>query len=313
MTRGYKNVSLIRQLHLEVSDGHSLYIEERGNPEGQPVLFLHGGPGGSISDKSFHFFNPDKYHIIAFDQRGTGQSRPFLSLENNTVDASVEDIEAIRQHLNINNWIIFGGSYGSTLALAYAIKYPKSVQHMVLRGIFLGRQEDIDWLFEGGAGNFYPEEFAKFKNFVPENRQNHIVKGYYEIMMNGDISMRNEASKAWADWESGLTTIIPNFNEDPKITNSDLSLGLLEAHYFANNMFWDDDNYLLNNMSEIADIPIDIVHGRLDVDCRVKGAYDLKEAHLLNQLHVVEGGAHSPFEPVMMEKLVSIMDRLARN
>lgn len=311
MTTSYVNDAIIRQYYIEVSDGHSLYVEERGNPAGIPVLFLHGGPGGRISDKSFQFFNPRKYRVIAFDQRGTGKSRPFLSLQNNTIDASVEDIETLRHYLKITDWCVFGGSYGSTLALAYAIKYPDHLRHLILRGIFLGRQEDIDWLFEGGAGNFYPKEFETFKKLISEDKQDNLVKSYYNMMMSGDRYRSEQAMKHWADWESGLTTIIPEFNQAKEITQDDMSLALLEAHYFANGMFWDDDNYLLNNLWQIGAIPMDIVHGRLDIDCRVKGAYELHEAHLLSRLHVIEGGAHSPYEPLMMTTLIKIMDQIS--
>lgn len=313
MTRAYINTPIINKYHLEVSDGHQLYVEECGNPDGIPVLFLHGGPGGSISELSRRFFNPDRYHIILFDQRGTGQSKPFLSLKNNTVDASVHDIEVIRDYFNISSWIIFGGSYGSTLALAYAIQYKKYVQHLVLRGIFLGRQSDVDWLFKFGASEFYPQSFERFKNFVEESQQDDLVSAYYELMTSGDDELFNKACKSWNQWESSVVHHNPvEVNEDA-VSSSDLSIGLLEAHYFYHKMFWDDDNYILNNIHVIKDLPIDIYHGRYDVDCRISGAVELAKALDNANLHIIEGAGHSPFEPLLFTALVNKMDELSQS
>lgn len=308
--QGYLNTTLNKKHHIEVDNTHTLYIEESGNPEGEPVVFLHGGPGGSINEKSRRFFDPKYYRIIAFDQRGTGKSTPFLSLENNTIFDSVKDMEVIREELNIETWYVFGGSYGSTLALVYALFYPKKVKHLILRGIFLGRQADIDWLYINGPKNFYPEEYKNFVDFIDKDKKDHLVEAYYEKMTTGDEKMKKLAMKKWADWESGLVNIFPDFNRNPEIKESDLSTGLLEAHYFANNMFWDEDNYILNRIHKIKNIPIDIVHGRYDVNCRVSGAYELKEQAPSAKLHVIEAGAHSPYEPYMMSKLVEIMDSI---
>lgn len=308
--QGYLNIPLNEKHFVKVDDTHTLYVEEAGNPKGEPVVFLHGGPGGSINEKARRFFDPKYYRIIAFDQRGTGKSTPFLSLKNNTVFHSVEDMEVIRKELGIDRWYVFGGSYGSTLSLVYAITHPDRVKHLILRGIFLGRQEDIDWLYLNGPKNFYPEEYKEFVEFIEEDKRDHLVEAYYEKMTTGDEDTRRLAMKKWADWESGLVNIFPNFNRSEKIEDSDLSIGLLEAHYFANKMFWPEDNYILNNSDKIKHIPMDIVHGRYDVNCRVHGAYELKEALPEAKLHVIEAGAHSPYEPYMMNELVGIVDRL---
>ena len=311
-TQGYLNSPLNESYEIKVDDVHTLYVEESGNPDGEPVVFLHGGPGGSISEKSRRFFDPKHYRIIAFDQRGTGKSTPFLSLENNTIFHSVSDMEVIREKLEIDNWYVFGGSYGTTLALVYAITHPKRVRHLILRGIFLGRQEDIDWLYLNGPKNFYPKEYQEFIEWIDEEDRGDLIKAYYHKMTTGDEETRKLTMKKWADWESGLVNIFPKFNQNPKIKDSDLSIGLLEAHYFANHMFWPEENYILNHADKLQSIPIDIVHGRYDVNCRVHSAYELKNALPHAQLHIIEAGAHSPYEPYMMNELVEIMDQLVQ-
>lgn len=307
MDLGYLNIPVLSTTYVNVTEGHSLYVEESGNPDGIPVVFLHGGPGGSISEKSRRFFNPKNFRIISFDQRGTGKSKPFLSLDNNTVDASVEDMETIRQHFNIESWIVFGGSYGSTLALAYAIKYQKYVKHLVLRGIFLGRQSDIDWLFQFGASEFYPETFEIFRSFVGATLQHNLVQAYYTIMTEGTDAERANACKQWNNWESSIIHHKPIEQLVEEVTAADLSLGLLEAHYFQHQMFWEDDNYLLNHVSAI-EVPVDIVHGRYDVDCRVSGAYELHQRLPHSKLHIIEEAGHSPYESKMFQTLLDIMD-----
>lgn len=307
---GYYNTPINETYRLDVGHGHNLYIEECGNPTGQPVLFLHGGPGGAVSETSRRFFDPTYYRIILFDQRGSGKSTPFLEVENNSILYSVRDIELIREYLKIEAWFVFGGSYGSTLALAYAIDYPQRVQRLILRGIFLGRQEDVDWLFRFGASEFYPEEFAKFKQHVPIDQQDDLVSAYYRLMTSGNESERNAACKAWSDWEGGIVTLLKPALINNQIEASDLSLGLLEAHYFANQMFWKEDNYLLNRSQRLANIPMAIFHGRYDVDCRLSGAYDLKKACPHADLSVVELAAHSPNEGPLFNALVTHMDDL---
>lgn len=309
-TLGYFNTPVNSTHYLAVDDVHTLFIEECGNPEGQPILFLHGGPGGGVSEQSRRFFDPAYYRIILFDQRGCGKSTPFLSLENNTILTSVRDIEKIREYLNIDSWFVFGGSYGSTLALAYAVDYPQRVKHLILRGIFLGRQEDVDWLFKFGASEFYPEEFSQFKQQVDIDQQNDLVSAYYRLMLTDDEGNFQRACKAWSDWESSIVTLVKPTIRNKPIEASDLSLGLLEAHYFANQMFWKEDNYLLNRVHRLRDISMAIFHGRYDIDCRVSGAYDLKQACPHAELTIVELAAHSPNEGPLFEALVSYMEDL---
>lgn len=314
-TKGYYNTPVNQYYHLEVDAHHTLYIEECGNPEGVPVVFLHGGPGGAISEASRRFFDPSYYRIILFDQRGSGQSKPFLSLQDNTILYSVSDIEKIRQHLGIDQWILFGGSYGSTLALTYAIHYPHTVMQLVLRGIFLGRQSDIDWLFKEGASEFYPVEFDRFKSYVQPGQQHDLVSAYYRLMTGGDEAIREAACLAWSSWEGGIVKMVNTPTPDTasksqKAEPHDLSLGLLEAHYFANQMFWKEDNFILNRAHQLADIPMSIYHGRYDVDCRVSCAYDLKQACPHASLNIVELASHSPNEGPLFDELVNCMDQL---
>ena len=308
---GYENTNLNKSFYLQVDDIHEIYIEDVGNPNGEAVIFLHGGPGGGISEKSRTFFNPQKYHVILFDQRGVGRSKPFLELSNNTVLDSVSDIEKIREYYGFEKMHVFGGSYGSTLALAYAIHFPERVKSLTLRGIFLGRKEDIDWLYNGGASYFYPEEYQRFKNYIPEAEQDDLVDAYYRRMRSPKIASRNEACKRWSDWESNVSYLISEYIDlAGEVTNTDLSLGLMEAHYFANRMFWYEDNYLLNRAERLAKIPMTIFHGRYDINCRPSGAFALKQACPHAELKIIEACGHSSFEKELYKALVFHMDDL---
>ncbi|MDO5738460.1 MAG: prolyl aminopeptidase [Eubacteriales bacterium] len=262
---------------LEVGDGHKLALYRHGNPEGETVLVLHGGPGGKITAKSLSFFDLFKFDVIAFDQRGCGESTPFASLEKNDINYLVSDIEKIREHYGIEKWSLFGGSFGTTLAMSYAIAHPERVKGMVLRGVFLGRQEDIDWLYQEGASYFYPENFARYRDFLPADRHDDIVQAYYEIFSGDDEEKIKEASLHWANWEMGLVRLKPHpVNFQAKAKAKDISLAKLECHYFANNLGWDEGNYILDHTPQIEDIKTIIVHGRYDVDCRPSGAFELK-------------------------------------
>lgn len=307
---GYRQTPAGESFYFPVGDRHELYVEICGSPRGIPVVFLHGGPGSSISEKCRWFFNPEKYRIVLFDQRGTGKSRPFLSLKDNTPFATIGDAEALRQHLGIEKWIVFGGSYGTTLGLLYGILYPGRILHIVLRGIFLGRKEDVSWLFQSGAGDFYPQEFEKFRNFIQPGRRGDLVRAYYELMTGPDRQTAEAACKHWSDWENGLLRMKDNV-PGTEIRPGDLSGALLEAHYFINGMFWDDDNYLLNNTHRLKDIAIDVFHGRFDVDCRPAGAYRLKKNCPHVNLQFVQEAGHYPYDSPLFDLLAGKMDELA--
>lgn len=306
----YLNIEPYRTHFLKVSDIHEIYVEECGNPNGEPVIFLHGGPGGCISEKSRHFFDPDYYHIVLFDQRGCGKSTPFAELSENNIFHLVEDMEKIREFLNIESWHIFGGSFGSTLALTYAISHPENVKSLILRGIFLGRKEDIDWLYQEGASYLFPDVFEPFRNYIEEGRRHELVRAYYEKLTSEDESVRKAAAKRWSTWENSIITLLPPDPLPSECTDYDVSLARLECHYFVHNMSWDDDNYILNRVKNLSHIPTHIVHGRYDVDCRPSGAYELHKALPGSTLVFVDAAGHSPYEEGMMQRLLAIMEEL---
>ena len=311
---GYLNTPVFASHHISVGSGHTLYVEEAGKPQGCPVVFLHGGPGGQVGEASRRFFDPEFYRIILVDQRGCGKSQPFLSLEANTVLDSVADLEIIRQTLNIEDWHVFGGSYGSTLALTYAIHHAERVKSLILRGIFLGRQEDSDWLFQFGASEFYPEAFALFRDFIPQEEQDDLVAAYYRRMIGENQDLAEEAMKRWSAWEGSVITLRPNFPDpDAELAPVDRSLGLLEAHYFANKMFWGEDNYILNRAHLLKDIPMSIFHGRYDVDCRPSGAYALAQACPHAKFQIVEEAGHSPQDAPLFEALLGAMEAIKQD
>lgn len=309
---GYKNAKKFAEHKLPVSDLHTLSIEEWGNPEGIPVIFIHGGPGGMVTKMSTIFFNPEKYRIILYDQRGCGKSTPFNELKENTFPELIDDLEKIRLHLNIPKWHLFGGSFGTTLAIAYAIKYPDRVKGMILRGIFLGRDEDIQWLYQDGAGYFFPEVFAEFRDYISKDKQDDLISAYYKIFTSDDVKEKEKACKIWSNWEDSIVNLIPEPLSD-EIFPVNLTLATLECHYFANHMFWDDDNFILNNIEKIQHIPMKIVHGRYDVDCRPLGAYELAQKHKNCNLYIVDASGHSPYQPLMLKKLIEITDNLDIN
>ncbi|MDY5306571.1 prolyl aminopeptidase [Fusobacterium gastrosuis] len=306
----YPEINPYNSFMLKVSDIHSIYVEECGNPNGEPIVFLHGGPGGRIMPKARRFFDPDFYRIILFDQRGTGNSEPFISLEENNIFFLIEDMEKIRKHLNIDKWHIFGGSFGSTLALVYSINFPERVKSMVLRGIFLGRQEDIDWLYQNGASYFYPEKFEIFKNHIEKDKQNNLIEAYYEKLTSSDKETMKKAAKIWSNWESGVVELISTFVPTNDINSSDISLAVLECHYFKNKMSWSDDNYIINNAKKIKKIPTYIVHGRYDVDCRVSGAYELAKNLENCKLEIIEAAGHTPYSDNMKSKLIEFLEEI---
>lgn len=297
---------------IKVDDTHEIYYEESGNPNGQPVVFLHGGPGCGTSPTCRRYFDPEFYRIIVFDQRGSGQSTPHACLENNDTWHIIEDMEKIRIELNIDKWLVFGGSWGSTLALCYAIKHPERTQGLVLRGIFLGRREDIEWIYEvGGASNIQPEAFERYINIIPVEERQDIIAAYYKRLTSPDKVTREVAAKEWSMWEGSLVTLLP----DPNLENSfgdinfAISMATIECHFWMNNMFWEDDNFILNNCHIIKDIPTVIVHGRYDVDCRVIGAYLLSKELNDCELKIVADAGHSSGEPGIVSELVKATDK----
>lgn len=291
---------------LKVSPLHEVYLEQSGNPDGQPILFLHGGPGGGTSPKHRQFFDPAHYRIVLFDQRGCGKSKPPAELEENSTPDLIHDIELIRKHLGFRSWIVFGGSWGSTLALAYAVKYPSKVKGLILRGIFLCRKEEIQWFYQNGASNLFPDLWDEYLAPIPAGERDDLVAAYHKLLTGSDEKKKMAAAKAWSKWEGGTSSLLPNeelvssFEEDKHA----LEFARIENHYFTNNAFFDSDNYLLENAGALSNIPGIIVHGRYDVVCPLKNAWDLNKAWPESQLHIVPDAGHSAWEPGIQTKLV---------
>ena len=309
----YPEIEPYRTGRLPVSDQHALYVEECGNPDGLPVVFLHGGPGAGLSPYHRRFFDPERYRVVLFDQRGAGRSTPFASLDANTTQDLVADIEKIRTHLGIGHWMVFGGSWGSTLALAYAEAYPERVTALVLRGIFLGRAEELRWFNEmdGGARRIFPERWARYRDFIPEAERGDMIEAYWRRLDGEDEALRLAAARAWSAWEGGSTTLVhdPDAPGDFEEPHKAVSLARLEAHYFRHGMFLQSDQ-LLRDIDRIRHIPGVIVHGRYDIICPATTAFDLHLAWPEAAFHIVLAG-HSASDPAIVDKLIEATDRFA--
>jgi proline iminopeptidase len=297
---------------LDVGDGHELYWEESGNPDGKPVVFLHGGPGGGCTPKMRQFFDPQAYRIVLFDQRGAGKSRPHAGLEANTTWHLVEDIEKLRRELGIERWLVFGGSWGSTLALAYAETHPDRVTELVLRGIFLLRKQEIDWFYQHGASLLFPDLWRGFLEPIPESERHDMLRAYHRRLTSDDPRTRLRAAKAWSVWEGSTSTLLPSaevrktFEEDRMA----LAMARIECHYFVNGGFM-EEGQLLRNVDRIRHIPGVIVQGRYDVVCPAVSAYELSLAWPEASLRIVPDAGHAAFEPGNVHELVSATDRFA--
>ncbi|CAK7037043.1 MAG: Proline iminopeptidase [Peptostreptococcus russellii] len=295
---------------IKVDDVHNIYYEESGNPNGKPVVFLHGGPGCGTAPSCRQFFDPEFYRIILFDQRGSGKSTPHANLTNNDTDSIISDMEKIREKLGIEKWLVFGGSWGSTLALSYAIKHPEKVVGLVLRGIFLGRQEDIDWIYqEGGASNIFPDKWEDYVSVIPEAERDDIITAYYKRLTSDDRATRVEAARAWSMWEGSIVTLLPNEDVVNDFGDEDyaISMATIECHFWMNNMFRENRNYILDEADIIKDIPTTIVHGRYDMDCRFIGAWLLSKKLNNCDLNITISG-HSSGEPEIIDRLVKATD-----
>jgi proline iminopeptidase len=261
---------------LKVSAIHELYYEQCGNPNGKPAVFLHGGPGGGISPDYRRYFNPDVYRLVLFDQRGSGQSTPHASLEENTTWDLVADIERLREHLQIRHWQVFGGSWGSTLALAYAETHPDRVRELVLRGIFLCRPQEIQWFYQEGASAIFPDVWEEYLKVIPESERDDLVSAYYRRLTSEDDAVRLEAARAWSIWEGSTSKLFFDPASIEKFADPEFALAFarIECHYFMNNSFFSSDNYLIEHIDSIRPIPGVIVQGRYDVVCPIASAWD---------------------------------------
>jgi len=311
MNELYPETTPFNHFLLPVGDSHQLYVEQCGNPKGQPVVFIHGGPGVGCSSNDRRFFNPEKYHIILFDQRGCGRSLPFGSLENNETTLLVADIEKIRLQLNIKKWHVFGGSWGSTLSLAYAQTHPEFVMSLVLRGIFLGRAEDTRWAFEGGGGTrLFPDYWQEFLDALPEGENQTSVKAAYNIMIGDDKVAAEKVAQAWAKWEIRCCTLKPNEEFVAALTDDDScwTLSRHEAHYMAHGCFL-TENQLLANCDKIQEIPTVIVHGRYDIICPFDNAWLLHQQLPNSELFSTIAG-HASIEPETRHQLINATNKM---
>jgi len=298
---------------LDVGDGHELYYEVSGNPAGLPVVFLHGGPGGGTSPVQRRFFNPARYRIVLFDQRGCGRSRPHAGLNANTSWHLVDDIERLREHLGIDRWLVFGGSWGSTLALLYAQAHPDRVAGLVLRGIFLMRQQELDWFYRHGTNAIFPEAWDEFISYLPEEERDDPVAAYHRRLTGQDAALRLEAARLWSRWESRCVTLLPDERQVSHANAEDFALAFarIESHYFLHKGFLDRDNRILEDCPRIAHLPTVIVQGRYDAICPPVSAFELARALPKAELRMVPDAGHSAFEPSIVHELVSATDRFA--
>ncbi|MFK5998487.1 MAG: prolyl aminopeptidase [Rhodobacterales bacterium] len=296
---------------LEVSDGHTLYVEECGNPEGIPVVVLHGGPGGGCSPGMRRFFHPDVYRIILFDQRGCGRSTPHASVENNTTWHLVEDIERIRTHLGVESWIVFGGSWGATLSLIYAQTHPACVRHLVLRGVFLMTQAELDWFYGGKAGWFFPEEWENFASLLPSDEREDMIAGYAKRLFGADESTKIDFARAWTGWESALASLESRCTPNATPAAYACAFARIENHYFSNKGFLDVDGQIMRDVGRLKDIPGTIVQGRYDMVCPPETAYRLHQAWPMSRLIIASKSGHALSEPQITSALVGVMDELA--
>lgn len=296
---------------LPVSGLHTLYYEQCGNPDGKPVVFLHGGPGGGCNPKCRRFFDPAAYRIVLFDQRGCGRSTPHAELRENTTWDLVADIERLREHLGIDRWQVFGGSWGSTLALAYAETHPDRVTELVLRGIFMLRRKELEWFYQGGCDMIYPDAWETYLAAIPEVEHGDLISAYHRRLTSDDPAVRLAAARAWSVWEAGTSFLLQNADYMQSSDEGEFALAFarIENHYFVNGGFFEHDDQLLRNVERIRNIPAVIVQGRHDVVCPMRSAWDLHRAWPEADLRIVADAGHSAFEPGNVHELVEATDR----
>ena len=309
----YPEIEPFETGRLPVGDGHELYFEQCGNPDGKPVVFLHGGPGAGCSPKARRFFDPRRYRIVLFDQRGCGRSTPHASLVANTTWHLVADIERLRMHLGIERWQVFGGSWGSTLALAYAQTHPNRVTELVLRGIFMLRLWELEWFYQAGADALFPDAWDDYLAAIPPVERGDLMSAYYRRLTSPDPQVQVEAARAWAVWEARTSFLYQDLRH-VEASSADLfalAFSRIECHYFVHGGFFDRDDQLLANAYRLRGIPAVIVQGRYDVVCPARSAWDLKQAWPEADLRIVPDAGHSAFEPGNAHELILATDRFA--
>ncbi len=310
----YPAIEPYRQGRLEVGGGHEIYFEECGNPEGEPALVVHGGPGGGSNPTMRRYHDPRRYRIILFDQRGCGRSTPNACLDDNTTWHLVEDMERLRRHLGIERWQLLGGSWGSTLALAYAETHPERISALILRGVFLLRRRELEWFYQEGCSWIFPDAFEAYQRVIPQAERGDMIAAYYKRLTDPDPRVRLEAARAWSIWEGSTLSLL----QDPeriKLFGAEayaVAFARIECHYFVNRGFFERDDQLLVNAHRIRDVPGVIVHGRYDVVTPVKNAWDLKRAWPRADLRIVADAGHAMTESGIIHELVSATRHFAR-
>jgi len=307
----YPEIDAYRTGRLRVSDVHEIYFEESGNPKGKPVVFVHGGPGSGTEPKQRRFFDPAAYRIVLFDQRGCGKSTPHASLVDNTTWHLVADMEALRAHLGIERWQVFGGSWGSTLALAYAETHSQRVTELVLRGIFMIRKQEIDWFYQRGASALFPDAWEGYLAPIPSAERGDLLRAYHRRLTSDDVAVRQAAARAWSIWEGSTSHLYVDVDEIARTGEDKFALAFarIECHYFVNGGFFKPETQLLDGVPRIRHIPAVIVQGRYDVVCPMESAWALHRAWPEADFRLVADAGHSAFEPGNIHELVEATDR----
>lgn len=307
----YPAIKPYRTGYLKVADVHEIYFEECGNPQGKPALFVHGGPGAGCNADARRFFDPDAYRIILFDQRGCGRSKPHASLEDNTTWHLVADMEQLREHLGVAKWLVFGGSWGSTLALAYSQTHPGRVTELVLRGIFLLTQFELRWFYQEGASALFPDRWEQYVAPIPEKERGDLIRAFHSRLTSSDRAKQIAAARAWSMWEAATSYLHIDEKHVHKWSDEDFAIAIarIECHYFVNRGFFEREDQLLHNVDRIRDIPAVIVQGRYDVVCPMQTAWALHRAWPEADFHIIPDAGHSGFEPGIVHELITATDR----
>lgn len=314
MRTKYPAIEPYRSGYLEVGSGHSIYWEESGNPKGIPVIFLHGGPGSGTDAGHRCFFHPKAYRIVLMDQRGCGKSKPHSSLVDNTTWHLVADIERLREHLHIQQWVVFGGSWGSTLSLAYAETHPERVRALILRGIFLGRKKELHWFYQFGAHHLFPDEWEKYIEPIPVEERGDLLHAYHRRLTSPDTATRRKAAFAWSGWEGATLKLLFDSNAFLQFTEDSHAdaIARIECHYFVHQCFFKTDNWLIEHVSQIRNIPAVIIQGRYDIICPMESAWELHKAWPQADFEVIRDAGHAASEPGIVDALIRATDAFAK-
>jgi proline iminopeptidase len=308
----YPPIDPFDQRVIDVGDGHRLYVEQCGNPQGEPVVVLHGGPGGGCSPAMRRYFDPAHYRIVLFDQRGCGRSRPHAAVSQNTTWHLVNDIEVIRRELGIDRWICFGGSWGATLALVYAITHPDRAARLILRGVFLMTQAELDWFYGGGAGAFFPDLWSRFAGAIPPAERGDLITAYHRRLFSGNLMEEMRFGRIWANWENALASVHHDGPMGESPSDYARAFSRIENHYFHNGGFLEEDGWILRERHRIAHIPATIIQGRYDMICPPLAAWKLADGYERCDLRLIPFAGHALSEPGISEALVRVMDALRR-